>query len=87
MQPSPLPNSHPDPDSTDHALYEVNHAIKSTLTDLLNCEAVKCDDKWRMWCQARLMDAELELKRQRRRRVSAEAIGALLVEEGRRESW
>jgi hypothetical protein len=33
------------------------------------------------------MDAELELKRQRRRRVSAEAIGVLLVEEGRRESW
>jgi hypothetical protein len=55
-------------------LFEINHEIKSTLTDLLNCDAVRKDAKMRMWVQARLMDAELELKRQRKRRVSAPSI-------------
>ncbi|EMC95670.1 hypothetical protein BAUCODRAFT_498685 [Baudoinia panamericana UAMH 10762] len=55
-------------------LFGVNHDIKSTLTDLLNCEAVRNDSRMRMWVQTRLMDAELELKRQRRRRVSTPAI-------------
>ncbi|KAK3074072.1 hypothetical protein LTR53_003784 [Teratosphaeriaceae sp. CCFEE 6253] len=52
-------------------LYDVNHDIKSTLTELLNCEAVRHDGKMRLWVQTRLFDAESELKRQRRRRVSA----------------
>jgi len=51
-------------------LYEINHKIKALLTDLLNCEAVKQDKMYRAWVQARLMDAEHELKRQRRRRSS-----------------
>jgi Na+-translocating ferredoxin:NAD+ oxidoreductase RnfC subunit len=53
------------------SLYEVNHQIKCLLTDLLNCESVKSDKLYRAWVQARLMDAEHELKRQRRRRSSA----------------
>ena len=52
-------------------LYEVNHQIKCLLTDLLNCESIKSDKLYRAWVQARLMDAEHELKRQRRRRSSA----------------
>jgi hypothetical protein len=52
-------------------LYEINHQIKALLTDLLNCESVKSDKMYRTWVQARLMDAEHELKRQRRRRSSA----------------
>ncbi|KAH9845819.1 hypothetical protein Tdes44962_MAKER00029 [Teratosphaeria destructans] len=55
-------------------LFDINYDIKSTLTDLLNCEAVKNDSKMRIWVQSRLMDAELELKRQRKRRVSAPSI-------------
>ncbi|KAK1814909.1 hypothetical protein LTR12_010685 [Friedmanniomyces endolithicus] len=51
-------------------LYDVNHNIKSTLTELLNCEAVRHDHAMRLWVQTRLLDAEQELKRQRRRRVS-----------------
>lgn len=58
----------------DHKLYEVNHDIKSTLTELLNCEAVRQDSKMRLWVQTRLMDAELELKRQRKRRLSVPSI-------------
>ncbi|KJX96247.1 hypothetical protein TI39_contig687g00001 [Zymoseptoria brevis] len=80
--------------SNDADLMDLTHALKSTLTDLLNCEAVKADAEWRSWCQARLMDAELELKRQRRRRVSSggacgTASGEREEEEvdGRRESW
>lgn len=49
-------------------LYNINHEIKTTLTDLLNCDAVRNDTKMRLWIQSRLMDAERELKRQRRSR-------------------
>jgi len=52
------------------SLYEINHQIKALLTDLLNCSSVKSDKMYRAWVQARLMDAEHELKRQRRRRSS-----------------
>jgi len=52
-------------------LYETNHQIKALLTDMLNCDAVRKDAMYRAWVQARLMDAEHELKRQRRRRSSA----------------
>jgi hypothetical protein len=45
----------------------VNQHIKSTLTDLLNCQSVRGDQKYRMWVQARLMDAEKELKGDRSR--------------------
>jgi hypothetical protein len=45
----------------------VNQQIKSTLTELLNCESVRGDRRYRMWVQTRLMDAERELKRDRAR--------------------
>jgi hypothetical protein len=45
----------------------VNQQIKSTLTELLNCESVRGDRRYRMWVQTRLMDAEKELKRERTR--------------------
>jgi len=59
----------------------VNQQIKSTLTDLLNCESVRRDQRYRMWVQERLMDAEMELKGDRsrscekRRRISEDVGG------------
>ncbi|KAK2625825.1 hypothetical protein QTJ16_005137 [Diplocarpon rosae] len=50
-----------------HKLKDVNLAIKQTLTELLNCESVRNDNKYRMWVQSRLMDAEKELKVSRTR--------------------
>ncbi|KAK1093968.1 hypothetical protein LTR48_001231 [Friedmanniomyces endolithicus] len=70
-------------------LYDVNHNIKSTLTELLNCEAVRHDHTMRLWVQTRLLDAEQELKRQRRRRNSLPSITlspAGQGEEGHRRS-
>jgi hypothetical protein len=60
-------------------LKSVNHQIKSTLTDLLNCASVRGDRRSRMWVQTRLMDAEKELKveRSRRGRTQSEDLGAL----------
>lgn len=49
----------------EHKLKDVNLQIKSTLTELLNCESVRTDRKYRMWVQTRLMDAEQELKSSR----------------------
>lgn len=61
-------------ESDEHKLRDVNLQIKTTLTDLLNCEDVRCDTRSRTWVQERLMDAERELKggrcRSRSRRVS-----------------
>jgi hypothetical protein len=48
-------------------LKNVNLQIKTTLTDLLNCESVKSDRRYRMWVQTRLMDTEKELKEGRSR--------------------
>ena len=48
-------------------LKSVNQQIKSTLTDLLNCESVKGDRRYRAWVMTRLMDAEKELKTSRSR--------------------
>lgn len=53
-----------------HKLYEINQRIKATLTGLLNTDSVRNDDKFRTWIQGRLMDAEMEMRRQRRRRSS-----------------
>lgn len=47
---------------------DVNLQIKSTLTELLNCESVRSDGRYRMWVQSRLMEAERELRGARRRR-------------------
>lgn len=49
-------------------LFDVNEGIKRTLTELLNCEAVRSDRSLRTWVQRRLMDAEKELRSGRRRR-------------------
>jgi hypothetical protein len=48
-------------------LKDVNLQIKSTLTDLLNCESVRGDRRYCMWVQTRLMDVERELKENRSR--------------------
>jgi len=68
---------HPNSMTTDgqeesQKLYEINQKIKATLTELLNTGSVKQDDKFRVWVQGRLMDAELEMRRQRRRRSSVD---------------
>ncbi|KAF2670961.1 hypothetical protein BT63DRAFT_453332 [Microthyrium microscopicum] len=52
------------------ALMEVNQQIKATLTELLNCPSVKLDRGYRAWVQERLMEAEHEIRQQRRRRSS-----------------
>ncbi|KAI9742273.1 MAG: hypothetical protein M1818_004173 [Claussenomyces sp. TS43310] len=63
-------------------LMHVNQQIKMTLTDLLNCESVRHDGRYRMWVQSRLLDAEKELKGNRsrncERRRSSVDDGALL---------
>jgi len=51
----------------ENKLKDVNLQIKSTLTELLNCESVRGDRRYRMWVQTRLMDAERELKGERMR--------------------
>jgi len=67
-----LPVMSPD----ERKLFDINHDIKTTLTELLNCAAVRHDHRMRLWVQTRLLDAEKELKRQRRRRVSAPRMGS-----------
>lgn len=62
----PMASTDNDPHDEER-LSEVTHQIKATLTELLNHESVKCDDKFRHWVQDRLIDAEMELKTQRRR--------------------
>lgn len=53
-------------------LFDINQQIKATLTELINCEDVKHDKKFRTWVQAKLMEAEHELKRQRKRKSSVD---------------
>lgn len=48
-------------------LHVVNEQLKCTLTDLLNCESVKSDGRYRLWVQQRLMNTERELKGERMR--------------------
>lgn len=57
-----------------HVLYDMNHNLKSSLTELLNSRAVREDDNMRTWAQTRLMEAERELRRQRRRKAAVPAI-------------
>lgn len=56
-------------DQSSHVSYDVNHNLKSSLTELLNSQAVREDEKIRVWAQTRLLEAERELRRQRRRRA------------------
>jgi len=55
-----------------HRLYEINQQIKATLTELLNTDSVRNNEKYRLWIQGRLMDAEKQMRRQRRRRSSVD---------------
>lgn len=57
-----------DPKENSNVSYNMNHNLKSSLTELLNSKAVREDHKMRAWAQTRLMEAERELRRQRRRR-------------------
>lgn len=60
--PSTLANLLEEAEEDEQKLMNVNQQIKTTLTDLLNCESVRHDRRYRMWVQTRLMDAEKELK-------------------------
>ncbi|KAI5211697.1 hypothetical protein E4T42_07508 [Aureobasidium subglaciale] len=60
-------------------LADISSRIKNTLTDLINCDAVKNDPRMRSWVATRLMDVEHELKEQKRRRHSSHAEDAELI--------
>jgi hypothetical protein len=60
-------------------LADISSRIKSTLTDLINCEAVKKDNRMRAWVATRLLDVEHELKEQKRRRHSSHVEDAELI--------
>ncbi|KAL1858218.1 hypothetical protein VTK73DRAFT_7898 [Phialemonium thermophilum] len=67
------------PAATDFAsdeakLSSVNEGIKRTLTELLNCDAVRSDRSFRAWVQRRLLDAEKELRSERRRRCGSRPL-------------
>lgn len=53
-----------------HRLSEINQQVKATLTELLNTESCRSDEKYRQWVQSRLMNAEHQIRQQRRRRSS-----------------
>lgn len=78
----PSPSMLAEVEADEQKLLNVNQQIKTTLTDLLNCESVRNDGKYRMWIQTRLMDAERELKGSRSRSCSRRKsvqIGSLVV--------
>ena len=60
--------------SEEQRLFEINHELKSTLTDLLNCETVRKDNDMRLWVQRKLMDAQLAQREQRRRRLTPPSL-------------
>ena len=65
------------------------YSSKSTLINLLNNDTVRNDPRMRLSVQARLMEAEAELRRQRRRRTSVPVTTKAcddFVEEVRRAS-
>lgn len=55
-------------------LVEIDQHIKNTLTELLNCKSVRQDSAARTWIQDRLMETQMELKRERRRRSSGSCV-------------
>jgi hypothetical protein len=59
------------------SMFEISQQIKATLTSLLGCESVKHDTDFRAWVQEKLMEAEKDLKKQRRRRSSLEREEAM----------
>ncbi|TLS20959.1 uncharacterized protein PpBr36_10701 [Pyricularia pennisetigena] len=56
-------------------LFDVNEAIKRSLTELLNCEQARSDAAFRTQIQSRLMETERELRTGRRRRSCASSVG------------
>jgi len=70
--PPALDNYHSSSPTDQEALVDINCQIKATLTALLNCESVKSDTRVRSWIQERLMEAEHAMRRQRRRKSSAD---------------
>lgn len=62
----------------EYNLIDLNEQIKWTLTNLLNCEGMQHDKRYKMWVQTRLMDTERELldsQRQSAERGNADAAG------------
>jgi hypothetical protein len=55
-------------------LNNINKEIKSTLTNLLNCDGVKDDRRYRSWVQTRLMDIEKELLEFRRQSCKMRSV-------------
>lgn len=54
--------------SEETKLFSINEGIKRSLTELLNCETVRCDQALRQWIMGRLLEVEQELRVGRRRR-------------------
>lgn len=54
--------------SEEAKLCSINEGIKRSLTELLNCETVRCDQAFRQWIMGRLLEVEKELRSGRRRR-------------------
>lgn len=53
-----------------HKLAEINQQIVATLTELMNTDCIRNDEKQRAWIQERLMEAEHQIRRERRRHSS-----------------
>ncbi|PNS15406.1 37S ribosomal protein S24, mitochondrial [Sphaceloma murrayae] len=65
------PESEHRSETDEDKLSSINMKIKATLTDLLNCESVKHDERMRDWVQTRLMDAQHTITDQRRHSTNA----------------
>jgi len=72
--PTSAPGADLEEEATKLQLHDINQQIKATLTSLLNCDSVRHDDKFRAWVQSRLMETEMEMRKQRRRRSSTDRI-------------
>lgn len=55
-----------------HKLCMINQQIKATLTELINTASVRSDEKHRAWVQDKLMDAEQQIRKTRRRHSSGD---------------
>ena len=61
-------------DQLELQLASVNQQIKYVLTELLNEKDLKRDERCRKWIQRRLMDAEMELKGSKVRRLGFDNV-------------
>lgn len=66
-------------------LADICSKIKTTLTDLLNCDGVRGDSRMRNWVATRLMDVEHDLKESKRRRHSGDIERADVIAASLRE--